>query len=46
MQIMISAVINVWYHDEELAEITSNMVESMSKRVKMLVKAKGGYISY
>ena len=45
MQKMISAVIKVWYHDEELAEMCSNLVESMPKRVKMLVKAKGGHIS-
>ena len=29
MQKMISAVIKVWYHDEELAEMCSNLVESM-----------------
>ena len=31
MQKMISAVIKVWYHDEELAEMCSNLVESMPK---------------
>ena len=34
MQKMISAVIKVWYHDEELAEMCSNLVECMPKRVK------------
>lgn len=46
MQKLISAVIKVWYHDEELAEMCSNLVESMPNRVQMLVKARGGHISY
>ena len=46
MQKMISAVIKVWYDDEDLAEMCSNLVESMSMRVKMLVRPKLGHISY
>ncbi|KAG1664879.1 Transposable element Tc3 transposase [Nymphon striatum] len=43
---LISAGIRAWYHDEELAKMCSNLVESMPNRVQMLVKAKGGHISY
>ena len=43
---LISAVIRVWYHDEEITKICSTLVESMPNRVQMLVKAKGGHISY
>ncbi|KAG1674190.1 Transposable element Tc1 transposase [Nymphon striatum] len=39
---LISAGIRAWYHDEELAKMCSNLVESMPNRVQMLVKAKGG----
>ena len=41
-----SSVIKVGYHDEELSEMCSNLVESIPKREKMLVKAKRGHISY
>ncbi|KAG1653637.1 Transposable element Tc1 transposase [Nymphon striatum] len=41
---LISAGIRAWYHDEELAKMCSNLVESMPNRVQMLVKAKGGHI--
>ncbi|KAG1693198.1 Rho GTPase-activating protein 26 [Nymphon striatum] len=40
---LISAGIRAWYHDEELAKMCSNLVESMPNRVQMLVKAKGGH---
>ena len=40
MQKMISAVIKGWYHDEKLAEMCSNLVESMPNRVKMACKSE------
>ena len=46
IQKMISAVIKVWYHDEQLAEMCSNLFEYIPKRVKMLVKVKEGHICY
>ena len=43
---LISAVIRTWYHDEQVTKMCSTLVESMPNRVQMLVKAKGGHISY
>ena len=43
---LISAVIRTWYHDEQVTKMCSTLVESVPNRVQMLVKAKGGHISY
>ena len=46
VQKLISAIIRTWYHDDEVVKMCSTLVDSMPKRVKMLIKAKGGHISY
>lgn len=43
---LITAVIQIWYHDQEIKNKCSNLVNSMPKRVKMILKAKGGHIKY
>lgn len=43
---MIEAVIQVWYRDERISENCQKLVESMPKRVKAVIEAKGGHISY
>ncbi|XP_069951387.1 transposable element Tc1 transposase [Cherax quadricarinatus] len=43
---LIDTVIRTWYHDEELAKMCSTLVDSMPKRIAMLIKAKGSHISY
>ena len=45
-QKLISANIRTSYHDDEIVKVCSTLVDSMPKRVKMLIKAKGGHISY
>jgi len=37
-------IIQIWYHDEELQNLCSNLVNSMPTRVAMLINAKGGHI--
>ena len=43
---LIEAVIAIWFHDEEIAKSCQNLVCSMPKRVKQVLKNKGGHISY
>ena len=43
---MISAVIQVWFHDDELKGSCQNLVNSMPTRVKGVINAKGGHILY
>ena len=43
---LIEAVIQIWHHDEELKKMCSTLVESMPKRVKEIIAAKGGLIHY
>ena len=43
---LIEAIIRIWYHDEELKKMCCNLVHSMSKRVSMIIKSKGGNIKY
>ena len=41
---LISAIIKIWYHDEELKNMCSTLVDFMSQRVQCTLKAKGGHI--
>ena len=43
---LIEGIIQIWYHDEELQNLCSKLVDSMSTRVAMLINAKGGHIIY
>ena len=43
---LISAIIKIWYHDEELKNMCSILVDSMPQRVQCILKAKGGHIKY
>ena len=43
---MICAVVQIWYHDAEIQEMCSKLVDSMQKRVALLLKATGGHIKY
>jgi len=38
------AIISIWYHDEELKKMCSNLEHSMPKRISMVLKSKGGHI--
>jgi len=38
---LIEGIIQIWYHDEQLQNLCSNLVDSMSTRVAMLINAKG-----
>lgn len=40
----ICAVIKVWFHDEEIKK--NFQIDSMPKRVQLLIKEKGGHIKY
>ena len=43
---LIQAIIEVWFHDEEIRNICQNLVDSMPKRIKLVIKCKGGHIKY
>jgi transposase len=43
---LISTIIHTWFRDERMLSTCQNLVESMTKRVKLLVEAKGGHIKY
>jgi len=43
---LIEGIIQIWYHDEELKNFCSKLVDSMPTRVAMIIKAKGGHITY
>ena len=43
---LIEVIIWIWYHDEELKKMCCNLVHSMPKRVSMIIKSKGGHITY
>ena len=45
-QKLVEAIIEVWYHDREMAEKCKRVVESMPNRVNDLMKAPGGHIKY
>jgi transposase len=40
----ISAVIKVWFHEPKIKETFKKLVDSMSERVKLIIKARGGHI--
>ena len=42
---LIEGIIQIWYHDEELQKICSNLVDSTPTRAAMLINAKGGHIN-
>ena len=46
MQKLISAVIQTWYHDPKIADISSKLIDSMPNRVQELLKAKSCHIQY
>ena len=43
---LIEAVIQTWFHDIEIEAICEKLIHSMPKRVKLVIKAKGGHIKY
>ena len=43
---MISSMMNVWFRDEEMKKICQNLVESMPKRIREVIKNKEGHINY
>ena len=43
---LINAVIQVWFHDENFKNMCPKIVDSMPNRVKLVIEAKGGHISY
>ena len=44
--LMIKVIIRIWYHDKEVKKMCCNLVHSMQKRVSMIIKSKGGHITY
>ena len=42
----IQALIQVWYKDPQILKDCSKLVDSMSKRIKMLLNNRGGHIMY
>ena len=43
---MISSMKNVWFRDEVMKKICQNLVESMPKRIREVLKNKGGHVNY
>ena len=43
---LIESVINVWFHDDEIKNISKKLVMSMKKRVDLVLQAKGGHINH
>jgi len=43
---MIEAVIQIWFHDEEIKAMCRNLVLSMPTRIQSVIAAKGGHIKY
>lgn len=43
---LISAIIKVWFHDEQIKKMYSTLIESMPNRIHEVIKNKGGHISY
>lgn len=43
---LICSIIQVWYHDPNLQALCRTLVDSMPRRVALLLKAKGGHIKY
>jgi len=45
-EMLIQALIQVWYRDPKINSDCSNLVDSMPNRVQMLIKNRGGHIRY
>lgn len=45
-EMMITSLLKIWYKDDEVKLMCQKLVKSMPKRVKQVIKAKGGHISY
>ena len=43
---MISALIDVWFCNEEVKNICGILVESMPNRVRAVIRNNGGHINY
>ena len=43
---LIEAIIRIWYNKEEQKKMCCNLVQSLPKRVSMIIKSKGGHIKY
>ena len=43
---LISAVIQVWCHDDKLKQICETLVRSMPKRIEAVIKNRGGHTKY
>ena len=43
---LIQALIQVWYKDPQSLKDCSKLVDSMPKRIKMLLNNRGGHIMY
>ena len=43
---LIQALIQVWYKDPQILKDCSKLVDSMPKRIKMLLNNRGGHIMY
>ena len=43
---MISSMMNVWFRDEVMEKICQNLVESMPKHIREVIKNKEGHINY
>lgn len=43
---LIEKLIALWFHDEDLQQMSFNCIRSMPRRVKALIKAKGGRTKY
>ena len=46
MEHLISAVIQMWYHDHELPNTCRNLANSIPKRFPMVIKNNGGHVKY
>ena len=43
---LIETLINIWHHDEEITKNCQTLIESMPKRLKMLIGNKGMHTKY
>ena len=43
---LVEAIIQLWYRDPQIQENCHTLVQSMPKRVKELLKSKGGHTTY
>ena len=43
---LIEAIMRIWYHNDEVQNIFSTLVDSMPRRISMIVNAKGEHIKY